>query len=79
MAFLAVQNHPLQLECKPGGLEKQQGGQLRDHLRGLKPQQHDPGEPGTFSKSRSHLSLTPADVFHNLPTCSLWFSATPEQ
>lgn len=48
MAFLAVQNHPLQLECKPGGLEKQQGGQLRDHPRGLKPQQHDPGEPGPF-------------------------------
>lgn len=50
MAFLAVQNHPLQLECKPGGLEKQQGGQLRDHPRGLKPQQHDPGEPGPFPR-----------------------------
>ena len=51
MAFLAVLNHSLQLECKPGRLEKQQGGQLRDHPRGLKPQQHGPGEPGPFPRA----------------------------
>lgn len=37
--------------CKPGGVEKQQGGQLRDHPSGLKPQQHGPGEPGPFSRA----------------------------
>ena len=36
--------------CKPGGLEKQQGGQLRDHPSGLKPQQHGPGEPGLLQE-----------------------------
>ena len=48
--------------CKPGGLKKQQGGQLRDHPSGLKPQQHGPGEPGPFARA-GPISVWPQLMF----------------